>query len=239
MVPDAAATANGNGTGGVKMLPAEGPVLAGVPGTGNSLTIDGSIGESYTRFRLDGEHSTRNKNIDDYYSSISSSGTSEDTQHPKQPIIKKKLKETGAELAGEMSGHIFFKERWYGFDDALYTGARLLEIVSKSNKTCSEIFDEIPVNVSTPEINIHFEKHGQQFDAMKKLSNNINFPGSNINTIDGVRVDYENCWGLVRASNTTPCLVLRFEANDDEALNEIKNKFKDWLETNNISTKNL
>ena len=154
-------------------------------------------------------------------------------------FIKKKLKETGAELAGEMSGHIFFKERWYGFDDALYTGARLLEIVSKSNKTCSEIFDEIPVNVSTPEINIHFNKHGQQFDAMKKLSNNINFPGSNINTIDGVRVDYENCWGLVRASNTTPCLVLRFEASDDKTLKEIKNKFKDWLETNNISTKNL
>ena len=154
-------------------------------------------------------------------------------------FIKKKLKETGAELAGEMSGHIFFKERWYGFDDALYTGARLLEIVSKSNKTCSEIFDEIPVNVSTPEINIHFNKHGQQFDAMKKLSNNINFPGSNINTIDGVRVDYENCWGLVRASNTTPCLVLRFEASDDKTLIEIKNKFKDWLETNNISTKNL
>ena len=154
-------------------------------------------------------------------------------------FIKKKLKETGAELAGEMSGHIFFKERWYGFDDALYTGARLLEIVSKSNKTCSEIFDEIPVNVSTPEINIHFEKHGQQFDAMEKLSNNINFPGSTIITIDGVRVDYENCWGLVRASNTTPCLVLRFEANDDEALNEIKSKFKNWLEKNNISTKNL
>ena len=154
-------------------------------------------------------------------------------------FIKKRLKETGAELAGEMSGHIFFKERWYGFDDALYTGARLLEIVSKSNKTCSDIFDEIPVNVSTPEINILLEKHGQQFEAMEKLSNNINFPGSNINTIDGVRVDYENCWGLVRASNTTPCLVLRFEANDIEALNEIKNKFKVWLETNNISTKKL
>jgi phosphomannomutase/phosphoglucomutase len=154
-------------------------------------------------------------------------------------FIKKKLRETGAELAGEMSGHIFFKERWYGFDDALYTGARLLEIVSKNNKTCSDIFDEIPVNVSTPEINIHFEKHGQQYEAMEKLSNNINFPGSNINTIDGVRVDYENCWGLVRASNTTPCLVLRFEANDDEALKEIKSKFKDWLKIYNISTENL
>ena len=154
-------------------------------------------------------------------------------------FIKQKLTETKAELAGEMSGHIFFKERWYGFDDALYTGARLLEIVSKSNKSCSEIFDEFPVNVSTPEININFEKHGQQFEAMAKLSTNINFPGSTINTIDGVRVDYENCWGLVRASNTTPCLVLRFEANNNKLLNEIKTKFAEWLKSNGISADSL
>ena len=151
-------------------------------------------------------------------------------------FIKKKLKETGAELAGEMSGHIFFKERWYGFDDALYTGARLLEIMSKSTKTCAELFDEIPENINTPEINIHFEEHGQQFEAMEKLSKNINFPGSTINTIDGVRVDYDNCWGLVRPSNTTPCLVLRFEADDHKALNEIKASFKDWLKGNSISS---
>jgi phosphomannomutase/phosphoglucomutase len=154
-------------------------------------------------------------------------------------FIKQKLKETKAELAGEMSGHIFFKERWYGFDDALYTGARLLEIISKSDKTCSEIFAEMPVNISTPEININFEKHGQQFEAMEQLSTNINFPGATINTIDGVRVDYENCWGLVRASNTTPCLVLRFEADDDEVLLEIKTKFKEWLESNSIFTDSL
>jgi phosphomannomutase/phosphoglucomutase len=154
-------------------------------------------------------------------------------------FIKQKLKETKAELAGEMSGHIFFKERWYGFDDALYTGARLLEIISKSDKTCSEIFAEMPVNISTPEININFEKHGQQFEAMEQLSTNIHFPGATINTIDGVRVDYENCWGLVRASNTTPCLVLRFEADDDEVLLEIKIKFKEWLESNSIFTDSL
>jgi phosphomannomutase/phosphoglucomutase len=154
-------------------------------------------------------------------------------------FIKQKLKETNAELAGEMSGHIFFKERWYGFDDALYSGARLLEIISKSDKTCSEIFDEMPVNISTPEININFEKHVQQFEAMEQLSTNINFPGATINTIDGVRVDYENCWGLVRASNTTPCLVLRFEADDDEVLLEIKTKFKEWLESNSIFTDSL
>jgi len=154
-------------------------------------------------------------------------------------FIKKKLKETNAALAGEMSGHIFFKERWYGFDDALYTAARLLEIVSKSNKSCSELFDEFPVNLSTPEININFDKHGQQFEAMDSLSSHIDFPGANINTIDGVRVDYEDCWGLVRPSNTTPCLVLRFEAKDHTALIDIQEKFKKWLESCDISAENL
>ena len=169
------------------------------------------------------------------------------SEHGGEPImsrtghsfIKNKLKETDAELGGEMSGHIFFNDRWYGFDDAIYTGARLLEIISKTDKTCAEIFAELPDSVSTPEINIHFDEQGQQHDAMNALSNNVDFPGSEINTIDGVRVDYENCWGLVRASNTTPCLVLRFEGNDKKALKSIKNQFKDWLEKNNISTKNL
>jgi len=169
------------------------------------------------------------------------------SEHGGEPImsrtghsfIKNKLKETDAELGGEMSGHIFFNDRWYGFDDAIYTGARLLEIISKTDKTCAEIFAELPSSVSTPEINIHFDKQGQQYDAMEALSKSVDFPGAEINTIDGVRVDYENCWGLVRASNTTPCLVLRFEGNDKEALNSIISKFKDWLETNNISTKTL
>lgn len=154
-------------------------------------------------------------------------------------FIKKKLKETNAALAGEMSGHIFFKERWFGFDDALYTAARLLEIVSKSNKTCSELFDELPVNLSTPEININFDKHGQQFEAMDSLSKNIDFPGANINTIDGVRVDFDDCWGLVRPSNTTPCLVLRFEAKNNAALIGIQEKFKKWLKSSGISSANL
>ncbi len=154
-------------------------------------------------------------------------------------FIKKKLKETNAELAGEMSGHIFFKERWYGFDDALYTAARLLEIVSKSDKSCSELFDELPVNLSTPEININFEKHGQQYEAMDSLSNNLDFPGANINTLDGVRVDYDNCWGLVRPSNTTPCLVLRFEAEDNAALKGVQEKFKKWLKSSGVPSDNL
>jgi len=169
------------------------------------------------------------------------------SEHGGEPImsrtghsfIKNKLKETDAELGGEMSGHIFFKDRWYGFDDALYSAARLLEIISKTDKTCAEIFAELPSSVSTPEINIHFDKQGQQYDAMDALYKNVDFPGAEINTLDGVRVDYENCWGLVRASNTTPCLVLRFEGSDKEALHSIKSQFKDWLETNNISTKTL
>ena len=154
-------------------------------------------------------------------------------------FIKKKLKETNAELAGEMSGHIFFKERWYGFDDALYTAARLLEIISKSNKSCSELFDELPVNLSTPEININFEKHGQQYEAMDSLSSNLDFPGANINTLDGVRVDYDDCWGLVRPSNTTPCLVLRFEAADNAALRRVQEKFKKWLKSSGVPSDNL
>ena len=154
-------------------------------------------------------------------------------------FIKNKIKETGAELGGEMSGHIFFNERWYGFDDALYTGARLLEIISKNDDSCAEIFAKLPDRVNTPEINIHFNKHGEQHDAISKLSKDIDFPGSKINTIDGIRVDYENCWGLVRASNTTPCLVLRFEANDKEMLENIQAKFRTWLERNSVPTKNL
>ncbi len=154
-------------------------------------------------------------------------------------FIKHKLKETNAALGGEMSGHIFFKERWYGFDDALYTGARLLEILSKTDKTCAEIFANLPDSINTPEINIHFEKHGEQFEAMDKLSKTADFPDSEISTIDGVRVDYKDGinwgWGLIRPSNTTPCLVLRFEANNTNLLNKIQQNFRDWLKLNKIT----
>ena len=154
-------------------------------------------------------------------------------------FIKAKLKETGAALGGEMSGHIFFKERWYGFDDALYTGARLLEILSKTDKTCEQVFANLPDSINTPEINIHFDEQGDQFKAMDKLAKNVSFEGAEITTIDGVRVDYPNGWGLVRPSNTTPCLVLRFEANDKKTLEEIQTKFRIWLANNDISTKDF
>ena len=114
-----------------------------------------------------------------------------------------------------------------------------MEIISKSADSCAEIFSKLPDRVNTPEINIHFSEHGEQYKAISKLSESIDFPDATINTIDGIRVDYENGWGLVRASNTTPCLVLRFEANNQEIMENIQEKFKAWLEHNQIPTTNL
>ncbi len=152
-------------------------------------------------------------------------------------FIKAKIKEESALLGGEMSGHIFFKERWYGFDDALYAGARLLEILSSRNESCSEIFSALPDSFNTPEINIHFDKQGDQFDAMEKLKNTANFNEGVLTTIDGIRLDYEDCWGLVRPSNTTPCLVLRFEAETEVSLKRIREEFREWLERTGIDSK--
>ncbi|MDC0446810.1 phosphomannomutase/phosphoglucomutase [Gammaproteobacteria bacterium] len=152
-------------------------------------------------------------------------------------FIKAKIKEESALLGGEMSGHIFFKERWYGFDDALYAGARLLEILSSRNESCSEIFSELPDSFNTPEINIHFDKQGDQFDAMEKLKNTANFNEGVLTTIDGIRLDYEDCWGLVRPSNTTPCLVLRFEAETEASLKRIIEEFREWLVRTGIDSK--
>ncbi len=141
-------------------------------------------------------------------------------------FIKNKMHETGAELAGEMSGHIFFKERWYGFDDALYSAARLLEIVSNQDLPSSELFATLPNSLSTPEINVHFDKDGAQHSFMKKFASSVDFPNAKITTIDGIRADYKNGWGLVRASNTTPSLVIRFEADDENIIEDIKNDFR-------------
>lgn len=140
-------------------------------------------------------------------------------------LVKAKLKETGAPLAGEMSGHIFFKERWYGFDDALYTGARLLEIMAKSELSTNEIFSSLPDTVNTPELKLEMNE-GEHFLFMDKLIANANFEGAKITDIDGIRADFENAWGLVRASNTTPCLVIRFEGNTQESMSEVQEKFR-------------
>ena len=144
-------------------------------------------------------------------------------------LIKAKMKETGALLAGEMSGHIFFKERWLGFDDGLYSAARLLEILGIEDNTADEVFEAFPEDVSTPEINIDVTDESK-FTIVEKLCQlKGNFTDGNVSTIDGLRVDFANGWGLCRASNTTPMLVLRFEADDEAALEEIKEKFKAQL----------
>ena len=136
-------------------------------------------------------------------------------------LIKAKMKETGALLAGEMSGHIFFKERWLGFDDGLYTAARLLEIFAKSDQPVSVLFDAIPDDVSTPELNIEVPDT-EKFAIVERVASIIQAQGLPLTTIDGVRVDLESGWGLIRCSNTTPNLVLRFEAESTEALEIIQ-----------------
>lgn len=140
-------------------------------------------------------------------------------------FIKAKLKETGAALAGEMSGHIFFKERWFGFDDGVYAGARLLEILSKREETPQAIFDALPDSVNTPELRIDFAE-GEHYIFMDKLKEVAKFDDAVVSKIDGLRVDYPDGFGLIRPSNTTPILVLRFEADSEEAIVRIQNDFK-------------
>ncbi|HEX2238338.1 MAG TPA: phosphomannomutase/phosphoglucomutase [Gammaproteobacteria bacterium] len=144
-------------------------------------------------------------------------------------LIKAKMKETGALLAGEMSGHIFFKERWYGFDDGLYAGARLLEILSKDPRPSSEIFAALPNAISTPEIIVDLGEDGAQHAFMRKLVERADFSDANVSDIDGLRVDYPCGWGLVRASNTTPSLVIRFEADDESGLKQIQQIFRNQI----------
>lgn len=142
-------------------------------------------------------------------------------------LIKGKMRETGAELAGEMSGHFFFKERWFGFDDGIYAGARLLEILAGDleERTPEEIFDTLPKGVSTPELKIEMAE-GEHYRFMEKFRAEANFDDATLITIDGVRADWPDGWGLVRASNTTPVLVLRFDADNAEALMRIQTAFR-------------
>lgn len=142
-------------------------------------------------------------------------------------LIKQKIKQSGALLGGEMSGHIFFKERWYGFDDALYSAARLLEILTNTDETADFLFNQYPEDISTPELNITVTDENK-FDIVAALQEK-SFPGGNANIIDGIRVDYPDGWGLIRASNTTPVLVLRFEAETETALLRIRSEFEQKL----------
>jgi len=144
-------------------------------------------------------------------------------------LIKAKLKESGALLAGEMSGHIFFKDRWYGFDDAMYCGARLLEILSRENNP-SEVLEQLPDAPSTPELNWKLAE-GEAHALVAKLQRMAPFPAAQrVLTIDGLRAEYADGFGLARASNTTPVLVLRFEGDTVAALKRIQEDFRKTLQ---------
>ena len=145
-------------------------------------------------------------------------------------LVKAKLKETGAPLAGEMSGHMFFKERWFGFDDGLYSGARLLEILS-ARADANAALKALPNAVSTPELNLKMAE-GEPFELVKRLKETARFDSAQETiTIDGVRVEYADGFGLARPSNTTPVVVLRFEADDEAALARIQTAFRSAIDS--------
>ena len=143
-------------------------------------------------------------------------------------LMKAKMRETGALLGGEFSGHIFFKERWYGFDDALYAAARLLEVLASESRTPDELFDDLPSSPATPELQVPLTE-GANFVLMRRLAELADFPEARVINLDGLRVEFEDGWGLVRPSNTTPSLVFRFEGEDEAALERIKGRFRALL----------
>lgn len=143
-------------------------------------------------------------------------------------LVKRIMKEEQAALAGEMSGHIFFRDRWYGFDDALYSACRLLEIISQSSQTVGQQFALVPNSINTPEIKIPIEEENK-FTFMDKFTRLAKFEAADIINIDGLRVQFADGWGLLRASNTTPCLVARFEAQDQAGLSRIQSLFRSQL----------
>jgi len=140
-------------------------------------------------------------------------------------LVKAKMRETGAPLGGEMSGHIFFKDRWYGFDDGLYAGARLLELLSRLEDP-SAVLNALPQSTSTPELHLKLEE-GENFALIEKLQREADFPqAQRVVTIDGLRVEYADGFGLARSSNTTPVVVMRFEGESQQALDRIQQDFK-------------
>ncbi len=146
-------------------------------------------------------------------------------------LIKAKMRETGAALAGEMSGHFFFRERWYGFDDGLYSATRLLEILAGDldGRDPDAILATLPKGVSTPELKVDMVEEGANHAFIERFQQQAKFEGARLTTIDGVRADWPDGWGLVRASNTTPVLVLRFDADSEAALERIKQRFREQL----------
>ena len=143
-------------------------------------------------------------------------------------FIKAKLRETRGAFGGEMSGHLFFKERWYGFDDALYAAARLCEVLSDDSRLPSAVFAEIPDTVNTPELRIEMQEE-EHHALIRELVAQGDFSGGELCNIDGVRVDFEDGFGLARASNTTPTVILRFEADTEPALRRIQNLYREQI----------
>ena len=141
--------------------------------------------------------------------------------------IKNALRKTNALLAGEMSGHIFFNDVWYGFDDGHYAGVRILDLITRSNLSIEELVSQLPQSHSTPELNINVDDENK-FLIIERFARECSLDGNKV-TIDGLRIEFENGWGLLRASNTTPKLVLRFEGNTKETLNSIKTDFLNEL----------
>jgi len=135
-------------------------------------------------------------------------------------LIKSKMKETGAPLAGEMSGHIFFKHRWYGFDDALYAAVRLIEAVSQAGKSLAELMDEMPKSTATPEMRFPVDE-SRKFEVVDEVRDRLAASGTEVNATDGVRVNTPDGWWLLRASNTQDVLVGRAEAKDEAALERL------------------
>lgn len=144
-------------------------------------------------------------------------------------FIKAKMRETRAALAGEMSGHLFFQERWYGFDDGIYAAARLLQILAEKEEPAGAVFAALPQACVTPEINIPFEVDGDQHRFIEKFSARAEFPGARLTRIDGVRADFDDGFGLARASNTTPCVVTRFEGATPDVIERIQAEFRSQM----------
>lgn len=144
-------------------------------------------------------------------------------------LMKAKLKETSAIFAGEMSGHLFFNDRWFGFDDGLYSAARLIEILSEDTRTSAMVFAEYPNSPNTPELNIDLEE-GENFAIMEQLMASPNLPADGrVTDIDGLRIDFTDGFGLIRASNTTPSLVVRFEGETEDVLMRIQDQFRQLI----------
>ena len=142
--------------------------------------------------------------------------------------MRAKMLETGALLGGEFSGHLFIKERWFGFDDAIYAAVRVLEIVALESRRASELFAELPSSPATPEYHLMLEE-GQSREIMRALNAHKVFDDARLVELDGLRVEFANGWGLIRPSNTVPSLTFRFEADDEGALEHIKSQFRDLL----------